>query len=73
MGLFGVHLRPPPASRPPETEERTFEVDNYSAEPFKREIVRPKFRHRLYRNRAPLLAPEPKRVVMGGFASLRRG
>jgi transposase len=31
--------------------------------------VRPKYRHRLDRNRAPLLAPAPKRPVMGGFAS----
>ena len=31
--------------------------------------MRPKFRHRLDRNRAPLLAPAPARVVPGGFAS----
>lgn len=30
--------------------------------------MRPKFRHCLDRNRAPLLAPAPKRVVAGGFA-----
>lgn len=35
----------------------------------KREIVRPKFRHRLDRNRAPLLAAAPARVVPGGYAS----
>jgi transposase len=50
-------------------EERTFEVDVIPPQLFKREIVRPKFRHRLDRNRAPLLAPAPKRVVAGGFAS----
>jgi transposase len=50
-------------------EERTFEVDVTPPRLFKREIVRPKFRHRLDRNRAPLLAPAPKRPVMGGFAS----
>ncbi len=50
-------------------EERTFEVDVTPPKLFKREIVRPKFRHRLDRNRAPLLAPAPKRPVMGGFAS----
>ena len=50
-------------------EERTFEVDLIPPQLFKREIVRPKFRHRLDRNRAPVLAPAPKRVVTGGFAS----
>ena len=50
-------------------EERTFEVDVVPPKLFKREIVRPKYRHRLDRNRAPLLAPAPARVVPGGFAS----
>ena len=50
-------------------EERTFEVDLVPPQLFKREIVRPKFRHCLDRNRAPLLAPAPPRVVPGGFAS----
>lgn len=50
-------------------EERTFEVDVIPPQLFKREIIRPKFRHRLDRNRAPLLAPAPARVVPGGFAS----
>ena len=50
-------------------EERTFEVDIVPPRLFKREIVRPKYRHRLDRNRAPLLAPAPKRVATGGFAS----
>lgn len=50
-------------------EERAFEVDVIPPQFFKREIVRPKFRHCLDRNRAPLLAPAPKRVVAGGFAS----
>jgi transposase len=50
-------------------EERTFEVDVIPPQLFKREIVRPKYRHRLDRNRAPLLAPAPKRIVEGSFAS----
>lgn len=50
-------------------EERTFEVDIVPPQLFKREIVRPKFRHCLDRNRAPLLAPAPKRIASGGFAS----
>lgn len=50
-------------------EERTFEVDVVPPKLFKREIVRPKYRHCLERNRAPVLAPAPARVVPGGFAS----
>lgn len=50
-------------------EERTFEVDLVPPQLFKREIIRPKFRHCLDRNRAPLLAPAPKRIATGGFAS----
>lgn len=50
-------------------EERTFEIDLIPPQPFKREILRPKFRHRLDRSRAPLVAPAPARVVVGGFAS----
>ncbi|QYM78332.1 IS66 family transposase [Horticoccus luteus] len=50
-------------------EERTFEVDIVPPQLFKREIVRPKFRHCLDRNRAPLLAPAPARIALGGFAS----
>ena len=50
-------------------EERTFEVDVVPPKLFKREIVRPKYRHRLDRNRAPLVAPAPARPVSGGYAS----
>jgi transposase len=50
-------------------EERTFEVDMVPPQLFKREIVRPKYRHRLDRNRAPLVAPAPVRPVAGGYAS----
>ncbi|HVT28837.1 MAG TPA: IS66 family transposase [Lacipirellulaceae bacterium] len=50
-------------------EERTFEVDIVPPKLFKREIVRPKFRHRLERSRAPLLALAPARIAPGGFAS----
>ncbi len=50
-------------------EERTFEIDVTPPKLFKREIVRPKYRHRLDRNRAPLVAPAPARVVPGGYAS----
>jgi len=50
-------------------EERTFEVDVIPPQLFKREIVRPKYRHRLDRNRAPLTATAPARPVAGGYAS----
>jgi transposase len=50
-------------------EERTFEVDVVPPQLFRREIVRPKYRHALDRTRAPLLAPAPPRVLTGGFAS----
>ncbi len=50
-------------------EERTFEVEIAPPRLFKREIVRPKFKHRLDRNRAPLLAAAPARIAPGGFAS----
>ena len=50
-------------------EERTFEVDVVPPQLFKREIVRPKYRHRLDRNRPPLLAAAPARPSQGGYAS----
>lgn len=50
-------------------EERTFEIDLVPARLVKRELVRPKYRHRLDRSRAPLLAAAPARVVPGGYAS----
>ena len=50
-------------------EERTFEVDVIPPQLFKREIVRPKYRHRLDRSRAPLVAAAPARPVAGGYAS----
>jgi transposase len=50
-------------------EERTFEVDVTPPQLYKREIVRPKYRHRLDRTRAPLVAAAPARPVAGGYAS----
>jgi len=50
-------------------QERTFEVDIVPPQLFKREIVRPKYRHRLDRSRPPVVAPAPKRAIEGGFAS----
>jgi transposase len=49
-------------------EERTFEVDVTPPQLFKREIVRPKYHHRLDRSRAPLAAAAA-RPVAGGYAS----
>ena len=69
-----VEIVPEPVKQDPDLferigEERTFEVDVIPPQLVKREIVRPKFRHRLDRNRAPLLAAAPARVVPGGYAS----
>ena len=50
-------------------EERTFEVDVTPPKLFKREIVRPKYRHRIDRSRAPVCAAAPARAVAGGYAS----
>ena len=50
-------------------EEKTFEVDIIAPKLFKREIVRPKYRHRIDRNRPPVLAPASKRVIDGSYAS----
>ncbi len=50
-------------------EERTFEVDIVKPQLVKREIIRPKFRHRLDRSRPPVVAPAPARAVSGGYAS----
>ena len=44
-------------------------IDPGSPRLVRREIVRPKYRHRLDRSRPPLVAPAPARVVPGGYAS----
>ncbi len=50
-------------------EERTFEVDVTPPKLYKREIIRPKYRHCIDRSRAPVCAPAPARAVAGGYAS----
>jgi transposase len=50
-------------------EERTFEIDVVPPRLIKREFVRPKYRRRDDRTRAPVLAPAPARPVPGGYAS----
>ena len=69
-----IEIVPEPVKQEPDLyerigEERTFEVDVVPPRLVKREFVRPKYRHRLDRNRAPLLAAAPARVVPGGYAS----
>jgi len=69
-----IELIPESVKKDPELyerigEERTFEIDVVPPQVMKREIVRPKFRHRLDRQRPPLLALAPARVVPGGYAS----
>lgn len=50
-------------------EERTFEVDVTPPKLFKREFIRPKYRHRLDRSLPPVVAPAQARPVAGGYAS----
>ncbi len=50
-------------------EERTFEVDVVPPKLFKREIIRPKYRHKADRAQPPVVAPAPARAVAGGYAS----
>lgn len=50
-------------------EERTFEIDVTAPQIYKREIIRPKYRHRTDRSVAPVVAPAPERPVAGGYAS----
>jgi transposase len=69
-----LEIVPPAVKQDPDLyerigEERTFEIDLVPARLVKRELVRPKYRHRLDRSRAPLLAAAPARVVPGGYAS----
>ncbi len=69
-----VEIVPEPVKQDPDLyerigEERTFEIDVVPPKLVKREIVRPKYRHRLDRNRPPVLAAVPARVVPGGYAS----
>jgi hypothetical protein len=51
-------------------EETTVEIDLVLPQPYKRLIVRPKYRHRLDRSRPPLVAPAMKRPIAGGYASV---
>jgi transposase len=69
-----VVIEPEEVKRNPEAyerigEERTFEIDVTAPQVYKREIVRPKYRHKTDRTRAPLVAPAPQRPVAGGYAS----
>jgi len=50
-------------------EERTFEIDLVPPQIFKREFVRPKYRHKRDRQRPPVVAAAPERPVAGGYAS----
>ncbi|NBB80327.1 MAG: IS66 family transposase [Verrucomicrobia bacterium] len=49
--------------------EETFEVRITPAKLWKLRFVRPKFRYKLDGSLPPLLAPAPKRVIEGGYAS----
>ena len=69
-----IELIPEPVQAQPELyqrigEEVTFEVDITPPKLFKRQIVRPKFRHKLDPSLAPLLRPAVPRAIEGGYAS----
>lgn len=69
-----IELIPEPVQAQPELyqrigEEVTFEVDITPPKLFKRQIARPKFRHKLDPSLAPLLRPAVPRAIEGGYAS----
>lgn len=49
--------------------EETFEVDIHPPKLFKRRLLRPKYRRRKDRSEPPVIAPAPKRVIEGSYAS----
>ena len=69
-----VVVEPPEVQAAPDLfekvgEERTFEVDIVPPKLFKREIIRPKYRHRLERTRPLTVAATPARPAPGGYVS----
>ena len=50
-------------------QEETFEIDVIPPKLFKRLLIRPKYRHRIDRERPPVMAPAPKRPLEGSYAS----
>lgn len=50
-------------------EEETFEVDIHPPKLFKRRIVRSKYRRKADRSQPPVIAPAPRRVIDGSYAS----
>ena len=50
-------------------EEETFEVDIHPPKLFKRRLLRPKYRRKLDRSQPPVVAPAPRRVIDGSYAS----
>jgi transposase len=69
-----IVIEPPEVQAEPELyeqigEERTFEVDVTPPQLFKREFIRPKYRHRRERSLPPVIALAPSRPVAGGYAS----
>ena len=57
--LIPAEVQADPAAYERIGEERSFEVDVISPQLFKREIVRPKYRHIADRSRPPVVAPAP--------------
>lgn len=67
--LIPAEVKAEPAAYKRIGEERSFEVDVVPPKLFKREIIRPKYRHREDRSRPPVVAPASVRAVAGGYAS----
>ena len=51
------------------SQEETFEIDIIPPKLFKRLLIRPKYRHRIDRERPPVIAPAMKRPLEGSYAS----
>jgi transposase len=67
--IIPAEVRAEPAAYERIGEERSFEIDVVPPQLVKREIIRPKYRHKADRSRPPVVAPAPVRPVAGGYAS----
>jgi transposase len=67
--LIPEEVKADPAAYERIGEERSFEIDVVAPQLVKREIIRPKYRHKTDRSRPPVVAPAPARAVAGGYAS----
>jgi hypothetical protein len=61
--LIPEEVKADPAAYERIGEERSFEIDVVAPQLVKREIIRPKYRHKTDRSRPPVVAPAPARAV----------